>query len=82
MPKKNQLVDYFTHSSQKLINHAKISIQGKKMRDITHLLHKKSGAEGDRTPGLVNAIHALSQLSYSPMGNLQFTIANLRFDGC
>ena len=26
------------------------------------------GAEGDRTPDLVNAIHALSQLSYSPMG--------------
>jgi hypothetical protein len=26
----------------------------------------KSGAEGDRTPDLVNAIHALSQLSYSP----------------
>ena len=24
------------------------------------------GAEGDRTLGLVNAIHALSQLSYSP----------------
>ena len=24
------------------------------------------GAEGDRTPGLMNAIHALSQLSYSP----------------
>ena len=26
------------------------------------------GAEGDRTLDLVNAIHALSQLSYSPMG--------------
>ena len=26
------------------------------------------GAEGDRTPDLVNAIHALSQLSYSPIG--------------
>ena len=25
------------------------------------------GAEGDRTPDLVNAIHALSQLSYGPM---------------
>lgn len=24
------------------------------------------GAKGDRTPDLVNAIHALSQLSYSP----------------
>ncbi len=27
---------------------------------------KVCGAEGDRTPDLVNAIHALSQLSYSP----------------
>jgi hypothetical protein len=25
------------------------------------------GAEGDRTPDLVNAIHALSQLSYGPI---------------
>jgi hypothetical protein len=25
------------------------------------------GAEGDRTPDLVNAIHALSQLSYGPV---------------
>ena len=27
---------------------------------------KKSGAEGDRTPDLMLAKHALSQLSYSP----------------
>ena len=27
-----------------------------------------SGGEGDRTPDLVNAIHALSQLSYAPRG--------------
>lgn len=27
----------------------------------------KCGAEGDRTPDLMNAIHALSQLSYNPM---------------
>ena len=26
-----------------------------------------SGGEGDRTPDLVNAIHALSQLSYGPI---------------
>ena len=25
------------------------------------------GAEGDRTPDLMNAIHALSQLSYGPV---------------
>ena len=28
---------------------------------------KQSGAEGDRTPDLMTASHALSQLSYSPM---------------
>src|SRR2546427_11424542 len=27
----------------------------------------RSGGEGDRTPDLVNAIHALSQLSYAPV---------------
>ena len=27
-----------------------------------------SGVKGDRTPDLVNAIHALSQLSYDPLG--------------
>ena len=27
----------------------------------------ESGGEGDRTPDLVNAIHALSQLSYAPV---------------
>ena len=26
-----------------------------------------NGGEGDRTPDLVNAIHALSQLSYAPL---------------
>src|SRR5947207_147532 len=29
-------------------------------------LAPRSGGEGDRTPDLVNAIHALSQLSYAP----------------
>jgi hypothetical protein len=28
---------------------------------------KIGGAEGDRTPDLMNAIHALSQLSYGPI---------------
>ena len=27
---------------------------------------RRHGGEGDRTPDLVNAIHALSQLSYAP----------------
>ena len=27
------------------------------------------GGEGDRTPDLVNAIHALSQLSYAPLSS-------------
>jgi hypothetical protein len=32
-----------------------------------HLIAKTTnGGEGDRTPDLVNAIHALSQLSYAP----------------
>ena len=29
-------------------------------------LAARNGGEGDRTPDLVNAIHALSQLSYAP----------------
>src|SRR6267378_3403187 len=29
--------------------------------------YRQSGGEGDRTPDLVNAIHALSQLSYAPV---------------
>ncbi len=29
-------------------------------------LYKGGGAEGDRTPDLMNAIHARSQLRYSP----------------
>ena len=32
-----------------------------------HLRWLISGGEGDRTPDLVNAIHALSQLSYAPL---------------
>jgi hypothetical protein len=32
------------------------------------------GGEGDRTPDLVNAIHALSQLSYAP--NTTFPFSN------
>ena len=28
--------------------------------------YQKNGGEGNRTPDLVNAIHALSQLSYAP----------------
>ena len=30
------------------------------------------GDEGDRTPGLMNAIHALSQLSYAPICSMIF----------
>ena len=30
------------------------------------------GDEGDRTPGLMNAIHALSQLSYAPVYSMFF----------
>ena len=34
------------------------------------------GDEGDRTPDLMNAIHALSQLSYVPKRNYECRIAN------
>ena len=32
------------------------------------------GDEGDRTPDLMNAIHALSQLSYVPVDDFKFQI--------
>jgi RNA polymerase primary sigma factor len=35
-------------------------------RPPDHVPPLRSGGEGDRTPDLVNAIHALSQLSYAP----------------
>src|SRR5262245_55555169 len=34
------------------------------------------GARGSRTPDLVNAIHALSQLSYGPSGNQESVMSN------
>ena len=34
----------------------------------TRQAEKNGGAREDRTPDLVNAIHALSQLSYGPEG--------------
>jgi hypothetical protein len=34
--------------------------------DALNLLILLNGVEGDRTPDLMNAIHALSQLSYDP----------------
>ena len=42
------------------------------------------GAEGDRTPDLVNAIHALSQLSYGPYsqaGDAEGGADPLTYDG-
>ncbi len=41
------------------------------------------GAEGDRTPGLVNAIHALSQLSYSPnvASNIEIPMGRINICG-
>ena len=32
------------------------------------------GDEGDRTPDLMNAIHALSQLSYVPLFSFEFLV--------
>ena len=34
---------------------------------MSFLVEDIGGDEGDRTPDLMNAIHALSQLSYVPM---------------
>ena len=34
---------------------------------VIHNRRGSDGGEGDRTPDLVNAIHALSQLSYAPI---------------
>ena len=39
------------------------------MTTTHNLLILFGGAERDRTVGLLNAIQALSQLSYSPLGN-------------
>ena len=33
---------------------------------VPYLIDNIGGVEGDRTPDLMNAIHALSQLSYDP----------------
>ena len=36
-------------------------------REVVPAESEFGGAEGDRTPDLMNAIHALSQLSYGPV---------------
>ena len=36
---------------------------------MVNLFFKFGGAEGARTPGLMTASHALSQLSYSPVSD-------------
>ena len=38
---------------------------------LSAALQAKAGAEGDRTPDLLNAIEALYQLSYDPVNELQ-----------
>ena len=44
-------------------------------RDRRRGIHSRArpddGGEGNRTPDLVNAIHALSQLSYAPVGGVR-----------
>jgi hypothetical protein len=44
-------------------------VLGKTVHLAGAVLPKPCGAEGDRTPDLMSAIHALSQLSYSPEGS-------------
>ena len=41
------------------------------------LLLKFGGDEGDRTPYLLNAIQALSQVSYTPTGSVPFLTTHL-----
>ena len=60
-------------SSEKILeNHQK----DKEVRQpkLPNLLFFVGGAERDRTVGLLNAIQALSQLSYSPMQRLRIFI--------
>ncbi len=42
-----------------------------------HRLGRTSGAEGNRTPDLLNAIQALSQLSYGPNGRERIRTSDL-----
>ena len=39
------------------------------------------GAEGDRTPDLMTASHALSQLSYGPLSGLSITVRSTAIEG-
>jgi hypothetical protein len=44
-----------------------LKLAGRRNDEITGLLHRLiGGARGSRTPDLLNAIQALSQLSYGP----------------
>ena len=48
------------------ISEEPISLEGNHYSKNWQAIEKKSGAERDRTVDLLNAIQALSQLSYSP----------------
>src|SRR4029078_11676618 len=52
----------------KILRHHAMAARNKKAagRQPIFALRKFGGARGSRTPDLVNAIHALSQLSYGP----------------
>ena len=47
--------------SPAVINEVDVRLRGREYVDV-----KIGGAEGDRTPDLMTASHALSQLSYGP----------------
>jgi hypothetical protein len=48
-----------------------------KARGLTAAGFFSGGDEGDRTPYLLNAIQALSQVSYTPTNKVSFIKANL-----
>ena len=47
------------------LSYSRITLRATILAALLHL-RNRHGGEGDRTPDLVNAIHALSQLSYAP----------------
>ena len=44
------------------------------LREVAESVEKFGGADGDRTHGLLNAIQALSQLSYSPTWMILYNV--------
>jgi hypothetical protein len=56
--------------SHRILNPARLPIPPSEPVLAAAVVRSASGAEGNRTPDLLNAIQALSQLSYSPNPNI------------